>query len=241
MRSTSTTSSVNLVSELQDRLRRIATQRISAGVITGTMLARDTGFKQAHISNFLHGHRGLSVEGFDRLLRALDLGVIDLISTVSTDSKESGEYVQVPLVSGLTAGLPNLSVRDIEDTVTFTKAFMRRLKPRMSGARGEWRRFVAWRTDARNGAAMQPVVPPSSTVLLDRHCNSLDSFRNQATNPYAVAFANRVLIRYIEFLDGHIILRPHNQGAPVHVIPAAGRRTAAEIILGRVCYVGAEL
>ena len=61
-----------LVSQLEDTMRKAIRQRITAGVLTGTVLARQTGFQQAHISNFLNGRRGLSVEGFDRMLEALE-------------------------------------------------------------------------------------------------------------------------------------------------------------------------
>src|ERR1035441_10906605 len=51
---------------LQDNLRKILWERIEAGELTGLHLAQQTGFKQAHISNFLNRKRGLSLEGIDR-------------------------------------------------------------------------------------------------------------------------------------------------------------------------------
>jgi transcriptional regulator with XRE-family HTH domain len=67
-----------LVSDLQNSLRRTTLKRIANREISGVTLARATGFEQAHVSNFLHGHRNLSIEGFDKFLKALDLSVKDL-------------------------------------------------------------------------------------------------------------------------------------------------------------------
>ena len=53
---------------LQENLRKALWERIEEGELTGLRLARETGFKQAHISNFLNRKRGLSVEGMDKVL-----------------------------------------------------------------------------------------------------------------------------------------------------------------------------
>src|SRR6266516_4196824 len=53
---------------LQENLRKALWERIQEGDLTGLRLARETGFKQAHISNFLHRKRGLSIEGMDKVL-----------------------------------------------------------------------------------------------------------------------------------------------------------------------------
>src|SRR5215470_5229582 len=46
---------------LLENLRRVLWARIEAGELTGLRLAEQTGFKQAHISNFLNRKRGLSL------------------------------------------------------------------------------------------------------------------------------------------------------------------------------------
>ena len=51
---------------LQENLRKALWERIQEGDLTGLRLARETGFKQAHISNFLNRKRGLSIEGMDK-------------------------------------------------------------------------------------------------------------------------------------------------------------------------------
>ena len=54
---------------LQDALRTIAAGRIRAGQLTGVALAQKTGFRQAHVSNFLNRRRGLSIEAMNRDLK----------------------------------------------------------------------------------------------------------------------------------------------------------------------------
>src|SRR6201981_2165401 len=64
---------------LQDNLRETLWERIDEGDLTGLRLAQQTGFKQAHISNFLNRKRGLSLEGMDRVLAVQHLSVLDLL------------------------------------------------------------------------------------------------------------------------------------------------------------------
>jgi len=64
---------------LQDNLRRTIWERIGEGDLTGLRLAQQTGFKQAHISNFLNKKRGLSLEGMDKVLAVQHLSVLDLL------------------------------------------------------------------------------------------------------------------------------------------------------------------
>jgi hypothetical protein len=139
-----------LISDLQNRLRKVIEQRIAAGVLTGTILAKETGFKQAHISNFIHGHRGLSVEGFDRLLRALSIRATDLIECGSPRKVESQDYDEIPLVAGATANQPNFGAADVEELVRFQRAFGR-----------------AWLVDAATGDDSSLLKP---TGLMRRQC-----------------------------------------------------------------------
>jgi hypothetical protein len=46
---------------LQENLRKTLWHRIEEEGLTGLRLAEQTGFKQAHISNFLNRKRGLSL------------------------------------------------------------------------------------------------------------------------------------------------------------------------------------
>src|ERR1019366_5722653 len=74
---------------LQDNLRKILWERIEAGELTGLHLAQQTGFKQAHISNFLNRKRGLSLEGMDKVLTVQHLSVLDLIDPAEVNKRAS--------------------------------------------------------------------------------------------------------------------------------------------------------
>ena len=79
-----------LISDLQDRLRALVRERIDAGELTGTELAKLAGFQQAHVSNFLNRRRGLSVEAMDRVMEVLRLDVRDLMPEERRRSEPDG-------------------------------------------------------------------------------------------------------------------------------------------------------
>src|SRR6266498_6035567 len=74
---------------LQDNLRKVLWERIEAGELTGLRLAQQTGFKQAHISNFLNRKRGLSIEGMDKVLSVQHLSVLDLLDPSEINKRAS--------------------------------------------------------------------------------------------------------------------------------------------------------
>src|ERR1700692_3089822 len=74
---------------LQDNLRKILWELIEAGELTGLHLAQQTGFKQAHISNFLNKKRGLSLEGMDKVLAMQHLSVLDLLDPADVNKRAS--------------------------------------------------------------------------------------------------------------------------------------------------------
>src|ERR1700758_14795 len=91
---------------LQENLRKTLWEYIDAGELTGLHLAQQTGFKQAHISNFLNRKRGLSLEGMDRVLNVQHLSVLDLIDPTEVNKRASilppteDEFDNVLLVEG---------------------------------------------------------------------------------------------------------------------------------------------
>src|SRR5919109_3635178 len=74
---------------LQDNLRKTLWSRIEGGDLTGLRLAEQTGFKQAHISNFLNRKRGLSLEGMDKVLNVQHLSVLDLLDPTEINRRAS--------------------------------------------------------------------------------------------------------------------------------------------------------
>jgi len=143
------------VRTLQENLRKALWKRIDAGEITGLKLADLTGFKQAHISNFLNRKRSLSIEGFDNLLGVAHLSVLDLLDPNEVNKRASilppsdDEFENVLLVEGeIAAGEPLVTNETVKEILKFKKSFLKRLRPAMVGARSDWRRFVMVKVDA---------------------------------------------------------------------------------------------
>jgi SOS-response transcriptional repressor LexA len=233
---------------LQENLRKVLWGRIEARQLTGMRLAQQTGFKQAHISNFLNRKRSLSLEGMDKVLTVQRLSVLDLLDPDEVNKRASilppseDEFENVLLVEGrVAAGEPLVTNEDVQDILKYKKSFLKRLRPEMhSQVRAEWRRFVLVKVDARDGMSMHPRLLPGATVLIDRHYNSLTPYRKNEQNMYAVRKDDGCTVKYVELAGKTLVLRPHNQTYPVSVINVEEDKTYADYIVGRVCHVEIE-
>jgi hypothetical protein len=232
---------------LQDNLRKTLWQRIREGELTGLGLAAQTGFRQAHISNFLNRKRGLSLEGIDRVLKVQHLSVLDLLDPAEINKRASilppakDEFQNVLLVDGRIAASESLIMNmNVKDILKFKKVFLRNLRSEMETARERWERFVLIKIDARDGMSMYPRLLPGATVLIDRHYNSLRPYRKSESNMYAVNKNGACTVKYVEIVGDQLILRPHNQAYPVDVLPLEDKKKPADYLIGRVCYVGIE-
>ncbi len=232
---------------LQDNLRKTLWGRIEQGDLTGLRLAEQTGFKQAHISNFLNRKRGLSLEGMDKVLNVQRLSVLDLLDPAEINKRASilppsaDEFENVLLVSGpVAATQPLIMSMSVKEILKFKKSFLRKLRPETEGNRADWERFVLIKVDGREGMSMYPRLLPGATVLIDRHYNSLKPYRKGEFNMYAVQKGNACTVKYVELAGNHLVLRPHNQAYPVEIMPMEEGKTVADYLIGRVCYVGIE-
>ena len=232
---------------LQDNLRRTIWERIGEGDLTGLRLAQQTGFKQAHISNFLNKKRGLSLEGMDKVLAVQHLSVLDLLDPTEVNKRASilppsgDEFENVLLTDGTVAATQSLiTSMNVKEILKFKKFFLRKLKAETEGDRENWERFVLIKVDGREGMSMYPRLLPGATVLLDRHYNSLKPYRKGEFNMYAVIKDGTCTVKYVEVAGNHLILRPHNQAYPIEVVSMEEGKTAADYLVGRVCYVGIE-
>lgn len=232
---------------LQENLRKTLWDRIDAGELTGLRLAEQTGFKQAHISNFLNRKRGLSLEGMDKVLAVQHLSVLDLLDPHEINKRASivppgeDEFDNVVLVDGKIAALePLIMSMNVKDILKFKKAFLRKLRPEMEGNRHAWERFILLRADAREGMSMYPRLLPGATVLIDRHYNSLTQYRKGESSMYSVNKSGECTIKYVELAGNHLVLRPHNASYPVEILPMDQGMSAPDYIVGRVCHVGIE-
>lgn len=232
---------------LQENLRKRLWERIDEGELTGLRLAEETGFRQAHISNFLHRKRGLSLEGMDKVLQAQHLSVLDLLDPHEVNKRASipppgdREFDNVVVVDGsVAAAEPLIMSMSVRELLKFRRVFLRRLRPEPEGDRESWERFVVIRVDARGGMSMYPRLLPGSIVLLDRHYNSLKPYRRGDSNMYAVRQNGTCTVKYVEVADDTLVLRPHNPNYPVEIMPMEEGKAPSDYLVGRVCYVGIE-
>lgn len=229
--------------DLHEALRLEMLQRIECGALTGTELARQAGFKQGHISNFLNGKRALSLDGLDRVLAAQELSVDRLMAGSLDLHAASAESVDsVPLVAPSVA-MEEALVRaaSIIENVPIAPARLADNRGRPSPGRAHWQRFVAVRADDQQAAAMDPLLQPGCIAILDRHYTSTAPYRPHQRTLYAVRTAAGLALRYIEHGAGVLLLRPLALNFPVLPVPLAARETAADYLVGRVCLVLNEL
>jgi hypothetical protein len=231
---------------LQDNLRKILWDRIETGELTGLRLAQQTGFKQAHISNFLNRKRGLSLEGMDKVLSVQHLSVLDLLEPSEVNKRasilppSSDEFENVLLTDPSSATHPLITADRVLDIFKFKKNFLRNLRSETQGDRSAWHRFVLIKLDSREALNLAPRLSTGATVLIDRHYNSLRPYRKNDLNMYAVLKNDTSVVRYVEVAQNHLILRPHNRACPIDLIPIRNGESAADLIIGRICQFAME-
>ena len=232
---------------LQENLRKILWDRIEAGELTGLRLAQQTGFKQAHISNFLNRKRGLSLEGMDKVLQVQHLSVFDLLDPAEVNKRASvlppsnDDFENVALTDcAIAATQPLIASMYVKGFLKFKKSFLHKLRPDPEGNHTSWQRFVLIKLDPRDAQAMSPRLPLGATLLIDRHYTSLKPYRKNELNMYVVLKNDNCTVRYVELADHHVLLRPHNPNSPLEVIPVPEGKKPEDYVVGRICEVSAE-
>src|SRR5258708_17700432 len=173
--------------QMHERLRLDLLRRIQRGTLSVSLLARQTGFRQSHRSNFLHCRRQLSLEGMDRVLAAQHMGTSDLLPASGQPAYKSGEETALfPVVSHATAmHEPVVRPSAVLSLLWVPAALLLSTRSRASSNRRTWERFVAIPVSAADAMAMDPVVQPDAIALLDRHYNSLAQYRPTPPTVYA--------------------------------------------------------
>src|SRR5581483_4517670 len=232
---------------LQENLRKILWERIESGELTGLRLAQQTGFKQAHISNFLNRKRGLSIEGMDKVLSVQRLSVLDLLDPAEVNKRasilppSSDEFENVLLTDPSTAATAPLIAADrVTDILKFKKAFLRKLKAEPQGDRSSWHRFVLIKLDPKDALATYPRLMAGATLLIHRHYNSLKPYRKGEFNMYAVLKNDTSTIRYVELVENQLILRPHSPTPPIEILEIPHGHTPADYLIGRIAQFSLE-
>jgi len=234
---------------LHELLRLELLRRIEQGVLTGTKLAEQAGFRQAHISNFLNKKRSLSLDGLDRVMAAQGLTVDQLLPVDLSAAAEAGGLAggndaleMVPVVSSSVA-MDGVQVAGsaLIETVPVSAARLQESRGRPLAKRAHWQRFVAIRADAQQAAAMEPVLMVGTIAVLDRHYNSLAPYRSRQQTLYAVRYGAALLLRFVDFDEDRLILRPYAREFPVQLLTMGVGEVPADYIVGRVCLLISEL
>jgi hypothetical protein len=231
--------------QLHEQLRLELVRRISRGALSGSLLSRQTGLRTAHISNFLHSKRRLSLNALDSVLAAQSLTAEDLLSASREylrSKKDLSQASRVPLVSDYVA-MHEAQIREksVSEMIPLPAEYLAHLQTRRTPGRRAWERFVAVRTDPTVTKSMMPAIRPHSILIIDRHYNSLTPYRPPAPNIYAVQHGAKLLFRYVAFQKNCLILRPHDIQYPVDLVELSAEESPGRFIVGRVCASIAEV
>ena len=230
--------------QMHERLRLELLRRIQRGTLSVSLLARQTGFGQSHMSNFLRGKRQLSLEALDRVLLSQHMSVWDLLpvnfnraDTFTTEGKDT-----VPLVSHATALFePFIRPSAVRSMLHVPAGLLDATPGRGPISRKAWQRFVAVSIPTLDALAMDPLVLPNAIVVIDRHYNSLVPYRPNRNNLYAVRNGHQLALRYLDFLVNRLVLRPHNLAVAVDLLEIPPGEAPGDLIAGRVMLIFNEL
>jgi hypothetical protein len=235
--------------DLHELLRIELLRRIERGTLTGSRLAHQAGFQQAHISNFLNRKRALSLEGLDRVLASQNLTIDQILPleihalTAQPAPTHAGDPTEVIPVVSPSAAMDEARIPPsaIIETIQVSASRLHDNRARSSAKHAHWQRFLAIRADTQQSAAMDPLISPGAIAVIDRHYNSLAPYRAHQPTLYAVRSGPALLLRFVDFNEGRLILRPYSRDFPVQLLPLATHETPADYIVGRVCLVFSEL
>jgi hypothetical protein len=233
---------------LHELLRTELLRRIERGLLTQSRLAHQAGFQQAHISNFLNRKRALSLEGLDRVLASQNLTIdqilpVDIAAAAGVQTPQTHDPIEIVPVVSASVAMDEARVAEsaVIETVQVSASRLHDNRARPSTKYAHWQRFLAIRADAQHAAAMRPMVAQGSIAVLDRHYNSLAQYRAQQPTLYAVRCGAALLLRYVDFDEGHLILRPYSREFSVQLIRLASHESPADYLVGRVCLLFSEL
>lgn len=230
--------------QMQDQLRDKLLRRIDRGTLSVTLLARQTELATSHLSNFLHGRGRLSDEAMDCILSAQDLTAEDLLPSrnVSAENQVDGEFMAIPVVSHHVAMFePIIRPSVWQDKLQISARLLNSMRLGTTSARTKWQRFIAVRVPAMDSAPMEPVILPGALALLDRHYTSLKEYEGNRPTLYAVRAGARLALRYVDFQNDRLVLRPRNLAFRVQLLETAPGESPNDLMVGRVALVTNEM
>lgn len=148
----------------------------------------------------------------------------------------------MPLVSHAVALYePVIRPTAIQGLLHLPATSLQSVHARALSARLRWERFVAIRVPSADALPMDPLMLPEAIALIDRHYNSMLPYRPHRQNLYAVRRGAQLTLRYVEFLSNRLVLRPHNNEFPVHLIKVDPGESPNELLIGRIALILNEL
>jgi hypothetical protein len=228
------------MTQVHERLRLELLRRIQRGTLTVSLLARLTGLAPAHLSNFLHSRRQLSLEAMDRIFAAQHLSVADLLPADHKGTHDPPDEAgsPVPIVSHSVALFePFIRPSAVQSMLHLPAGALRSLRTRVTPQRRAWQRFVAVRVQPLDALPMEPMLMEDGIALIDRHYISLMPYRRNRPNLYAVRNGSHLTLRHVELVTGRMVLRPHNLAFPVDLIDVDPGGSLAEVLVGRVVLI----
>jgi len=242
---------------LQERLRQRLLVEIREGRLTGLQLAREVGFRQSHISNFLNSKRGLSLEAMDAVLKTRGWKLADLLPEY-TNIRQRRRSLQanspgvswIPLVDAENCYASEIPYEAMTNALRVMSSRLEKAAPVRPGSRDHWVRFVAIRVSAENAEAMAPRLTRGAMVIVDRHAYAPERrsvYAVRGTTPTSAKAAedeapalrsgaprSRIVMRYMERVGRDWVMRAENSAVALVSVS-----DAAEIV-GRVCMVISE-
>lgn len=229
--------------QMHERLRVVLLGRIRRGTLNVSLLSRQTGLGQSHVSNFLRQRRNLSLDAMDRILRAQKMAADDLLSDPrerqSASFAATDEQIDsVPIVSYRSAlSEPIIRPSAIVSMMPLPADALQSISAHPASSRQVWQRFVAVRVSTEDAQAMEPLFSPEAYVVIDRHCNSLDRDRPSPPTFYAVRNGAHLSLRYLDFRAERLILRVRDEHSRIELLDIEPGRRPSELIIGRVVLV----
>ncbi|HEX3661869.1 MAG TPA: helix-turn-helix transcriptional regulator [Acidobacteriaceae bacterium] len=232
--------------ELHERLRLEMWRRIDQGILSRALLASRTGLAQAHISNFLHRRRRLSLTALDRILETHALTVEELVLSgspqVRAQPRSPEQRDAVPIVTpAIAMTAPHIPPQAMLGGLQLPEHWLASFPARRAVGRASWDRFVAVRVTAAQALPMDPVLRTGAVVVLDRHYNSLADYKPPHPNLYGIRLGAHMIFRHAAFEGGRLVLRPRALESPLDVIELAPHESPADLLIGRVCLCLSEV
>jgi hypothetical protein len=135
---------------------------------------------------------------------------------------------------------PTFAHDEVQGTIGFTKALLRRLKAEPPDTRKLWVRFISVKADRALSAPMSPRLESGSVLLIDRHYCSLEDHRKNEPNLYLIRKDGVFMVRWVEMQGTQLCLRPERNDFPLDFISIDRKNPIEFSIVGRVAHIATE-